>query len=965
MGRVLESDTGDPLPFANILIDSLGTGAATNIDGEYRIERIPAGTYSVSYSYTGFNRKTVTGVEITSGETTTLDVSLEYSALELGTVTVSAERERGSTAEVLNERKVAASVMDVLDVQQISAAGGSAANAIERASGAEVTEGKYVQVRGFGGRYGKVTINGVPVPAISADEKSVSLDVVSSDVLQSATVTKGWTPDLPADFAGGLVDLRTIDTPSSFRMSFKSKAKYNSVTSFQEGLTIGDCDDIWTGFSNCYAWPASVAGMPDSVGVTGEVVFSGPRSSAHYQYLVLNDDELGALGADVAGMMPIGPSERTLPLGKSFELSLGDRFQLLGRQFGFLGVGSYSNSFQQFRDAEFNSPDLDPIFGEVQETEQTVRVGALGVLSFEPATAQRLSATIIFNRLTEDLSRFQAGIFDPFGEQATARTFTNQRVSSTLVSMQLQGEHQLVSRSTAKWTTAYSTTNRLEPGTMPVQYQGPGGLVPDGNLLTDFNLPDSLITTASITKKLDAPSRNHFDQVDRAYMGKFDLTIPFRVRGRRVTFKTGVYADLAERVQDGHRVIFLAAGDIGERLPDLVFTRENMAGDFVPFLAFPTETGVYVDEGTQEGDNFEARQDVTAAYAMLDLEPIAGLRIIGGARLSRNKQIVDLIPKYNGGSIAPENLPAGASYSITRSFEDLLPSLSFQYAFSEEADFRAGYGRTVGRPQFRELVPFVFEPRPGAPSIGGNPELERTLIDNFDIRFSWYPVPSSLFSLGGFFKHFDGPVEPLSGTGGSYINTGKANTYGAEGEVRLPFLLLSSRLTNWGMRLNMTMLQTKAGEFFFIQLPDAPGGPTRSIFLPAGNRPLFGQTPILFNAGLTYESGGGRTSGTVLYRYTGEQLRYLGSQGLRTFREPSSTLDLILSRRFFTNWTLGLELRNLIGTETTYLTEIPGLETVIVNHVVRNRIVPGGDPVIQEFHDRGRTVEVGLSWSLN
>ena len=963
-GTVLDGDIGETLIGANVVIEALTIGDQTDLDGKYTITNVPVGTHTVTVRYIGFATKRITDVVVNSGETTVVDVVLTTEVVGIGEVIVTADREAGSAADVLNERKMAASVIDVLDVEQISTAGGNAAAAIERVSGAEVTDGKYVQVRGFGGRYGKVTINGVPVPSISPDEKSVPLDVVSSDVLQSASVAKGWTPDLPADFAGGIVDLRTIETPPGPMLNLQVESSYNTATSFKDGLTIGGCDDTWTGFSDCFRWPESIASLPDSVGVTGEIVHTGPREGAHYAAGVTSPEQLQRVAGDIASLMPIGPSVKNLPLGQSYELSAGNRFTVGGRPFGVLGVGSYSNSFQQYQDYEYNSPGLDPVFSDVLQTEQTVRVGMLGGLSYEISESQRINATVLFNRLTEDLSRYQAGLFDPRGEQQSARTITNQRVASVLFSSQLAGQHRLFGQTTANWTVAYSRTSRLEPGTMPLQYQGPQGLDDDGGSIFDsFLLPDSLVLSSDITRKGDLATRNHFDQRDNAYLGKLDLSFPIRIAGRRVTFKTGVFADLGERIQDGHRVTFIAVGEGGVLLPDIVFSPENMVGDFVPLESFPTEPGVYVDESTAAADNYEAGIDVLAAYAMVDAEPLPGVRIVGGARITDSEQSVLLKPRHNGAILREEELPFGASYNIKRSFTDILPAISAQVNLSDVMDIRAGYGRTIGRPQFRELVPFVYEPRPGAPRISGNPELERTLIDNVDLRWSWYPVPTALFSVGGFFKHFDGPVEPLSGTGGSYINTGKANTWGAEVEIRIPGALLSNSLGAFGIRSNLALMRTKAGQYYFIQLSEEPGGPTRSILIPEGNRPLFGQTPLLFNTGLTFEPGTSGFSSTVLFRYTGEQLRYLRTGGLRTYREPLTTLDIILSKDVMRGFSIGFEARNILGNEITYITELPVLGTVIENNVVQ-LVTEAGDTGTQEFYDRGRTVEVSLTWTM-
>ena len=86
---------------------------------------------------------------------------------------------------------------------------------------------------------------------------------------------------------------------------------------------------------------------------------------------------------------------------------------------------------------------------------------------------------------------------------------------------QLAGKHRLFGRATTEWTAAYSRTRRLEPGTMPLQYQGPQGLVSaQEENFTAFTLPDSLVLSAAISRKGDLPTRNHFDQYDNTYLGK-------------------------------------------------------------------------------------------------------------------------------------------------------------------------------------------------------------------------------------------------------------------------------------------------------------------------------------------------------------------------------------------------------------------------------------------------------------
>ena len=965
-GRVVETETGETLPGAIIRIDTLGVGAASNVDGEYSLAA-PAGTYTVSIRFVGLRSKTVTGVRIRAGQATALDVSLDPETTELEGAVVTAEREQGSTAEVLNERRVAAAVIDVLDARDIQTAGGSAAAAIERAAGAEVTDGRYVSVRGFGGRYGKVTINGVAVPSTSADERSVPLDVISSDILASASVSKGWTPDLPADFVGGLVDLRTLRSPAGPRLSVNVQTSVNSAATAQDGLVIGGCSDAWTGFSNCYRWPESIASLPDSVGITGEVVYSGAQDNVHYAAILTDNAAVGRVANDVLAMMPVGPSVQTLLPGREVEILAGNRYRIGGRPAGVIGVVSYDNSNQQYGEYIYNSPTLDPVFGEVQQTEQTVRVGSLLGLSAEPSPTDRVSATLIYNRLTEDLAQYQAGLYAPNSEQIAARTTLTQRVVSSLVSLQVAGEHTLFGRAGLAWTAAYSGTRRLEPGTMTLQYLGPPGAgLADGGDVSTFELPDSLVTTTTDDSRVSRPTRSHFDQRDAAFLGRLDLSLPFRAAGRRVEVKLGGYSDRTGRDQDGHRVLFGVSANpatgFEAQLPGLVFAPENFAGTFFGLQPAPTNApGFYVDEGTEEADNFEARIDVAAGYGMIDADVLPGVRLVTGVRVEQSRQTVQLLPRHNGLLRRESDLFAGQSYRADRTFTDVLPGISAQVALSSTADIRAGYGRTLARPQFRELVQFQYQPRPGAPAISGNPDLQRTVVENLDLRGSWYPSPTSLVSLGGFFKRFDGPIEPSGGSEGTYLNSGKANTYGVEAEVRLPLALLSERLVSFGVGLNLALLRTDAGAFYALNLGESG---TTTVRIPAGTRALFGQTPVLFNAGLTYDRVRWGLSVTTLFRYAGEQLRYLGTNGLRTFREPQATLDLVLAQNLGAGLQLSIDARNLIGSRVRYLTEVGrrGAPTVVNGVVTEVPLEP--TLATQEAYDRGRTVEVGLKWSL-
>jgi len=181
-------------------------------------------------------------------------------------------------------------------------------------------------------------------------------------------------------------------------------------------------------------------------------------------------------------------------------------------------------------------------------------------------------------------------------------------------------------------------------------------------------------------------------------------------------------------------------------------------------------------------------------------------------------------------------------------------------------------------------------------------------------------------------------------------------------EVRIPLGLVDPRLAAFAVRTNLTVLRTEADQFTFFELTDTGDG-VQTQFIPAEGRALFGQTPILLNMGVTAEPEGWGTSLTTLFRHTGEQLRFLNGS-LRTFREPLTTLDVIARQSLPGGLSLSLEVRNLIGQEIRYTTEVGRRETRASpdSRVLENVLVV--DNRTQEAYNRGRTIDLGFTWRL-
>ena len=120
VGRIVDETSARPLVGVQVYLEGTGLGALSDINGRYLILRVPAGTHDLVAEMLGFTKKTVTGVEVGEGATLSMDVSLAPRAIEMEAITVSAEREQGSTAFLLDQRSSAVSMMDAVGAAEIS-----------------------------------------------------------------------------------------------------------------------------------------------------------------------------------------------------------------------------------------------------------------------------------------------------------------------------------------------------------------------------------------------------------------------------------------------------------------------------------------------------------------------------------------------------------------------------------------------------------------------------------------------------------------------------------------------------------------------------------------------------------------------------------------------------------------------------------------------------------------------------
>ena len=237
-GKIVDKNTNEELIGANVLIEGTTIGASTDIDGNYIIKGLDEGSYTVKVSYISYQTITIKDVQVQSKSNTKLDVSLESTSTELQEVLVTAEALKNTETSVLKIQKNSANIVDGFSGELIKKNGSSdGTDVLKRMTGVTISEGKYAFVRGVGDRYNNTLLNGASLPSTDPEKKSFSYDIFPANLIESVITAKTFTPDKPADFTGGLVQISTVEFPNKFTSEVSFSTGLNTLTSFKNYLT--------------------------------------------------------------------------------------------------------------------------------------------------------------------------------------------------------------------------------------------------------------------------------------------------------------------------------------------------------------------------------------------------------------------------------------------------------------------------------------------------------------------------------------------------------------------------------------------------------------------------------------------------------------------------------------------------------------------------------------------------------
>ncbi len=945
-GEITHIESGEAVAQATVIFRNVDFETTTDENGTFLAE-LPRGEYSFSVIHPDFSTQQMDNVQVTVDETSEIAMELTPSAIELDAVTVFAAEEirvQGGIANLIEETRNSSVVMNMIGQEQLSRTGDAdAASALRRVTGLTIVDGRFVYVRGMGERYSVSYLNGTRLPSPEIDKRVVPLDLFPTDVVESLAIQKSYSPDLIGDFGGGAVNIRSLGIPDDryrrrLRTTITGSVAYNPGTSLTERLVENGGNLDWLGIDDgTRELPGAI---PDEPLTTGGTLDQGN----------VTEEELEKIAESFPDTLE--PDKRTIPLDYSGSISVRDKIELSEtRSFGFSSSLSYSNSWD-YRERSRRTYERAGDGGnrvtsdyDSEITSRDIDVGGLLDLVYNHSDQLSIESTSLLIRATDSVVDQYQGYYQP---DAVYLGITEQYwVEQMLLHQAFEGTAGLNfwNGSELNWIYALSLAQRNEPDHRLVGYQNKGDadeFTEDNKILYSrptlnarwYNTVDDLIHDASVGMSIPTFlfNENAPDFLDFGFSGMYQTR---EADTRRFNYN---YTEVDPAL---------------ELDPDELFTEEYI-GELLDFT-----------ERTLETDNYTASHLLLGSYLSGDFLLLGDLRMDLGTRVEYSNQEVITSDFFTGEELAPATLET----------VDILPAVNFTLPTGDRTQLRLSGSRTVNRPDLRELSEAVKFGAPGQPELRGNSDLNRAIIYSGDLRFEGYLAERENYSIGGFYKYFEDPIEAIQLYGANpvltYANIPSAYNVGGELEWQLQLRFLSDLMRNWMLNLHFDSLERErrwrrrlgslssffrdlrsTGNVSLIYSRVNYGEVEQGVALTTTERPLQGQSPYVVNLSLGYENSVSwsqdrpmYTSVFLNYNVSGPRIISLGTGGVpNTYEQPFHQLDLVIKQQFTHVFHLGFKAQNLLN--------LPAEETL------------GEDGEIVQSFRKGRSFSISATLDL-
>lgn len=894
-GKVIDEKTGETLPGAVVVIQGTFTGSNTDLDGAFSIENIAPGKYTLECKLISYNTKLLNEVIVKSGEPAIVLLSLSSASTDLGVVEIVTTMNKETTNSMLVMQKNNASVSDGISSESIKRTPDrNTSDVLKRISGASIQDNKFAIIRGLNDRYNAAYINGAPLPSSESDRKAFSFDIFPSNMLDNLVITKTATPDMPGEFAGGVIQINTKSIPEKNEQTFSITGSYNTITTFKEYKTYEGGKYDWLGVDD------GTRALPSTIPNTSE-------------FSHLSVEQKGERAKQITPSWAI-KTVTALP-ALNVQYSIANIGKIFKREAGSIFSITYQNNYNynEIIRREYEEQSTGVIkLTELNDQQYTQAILTSGMwnLAYKLNDNNQINFKNLLSVNSDDKVTIRNGTreFDQpekIWEKSSLRWFTQ----NILYTGQLSGDHLLSeSKIKIKWTGGFSDIKRDVPNMRRIVYQK-----------TATKEDDPSTAYAAIVQNEgtipNAAGNMFFSKTNEdIYSFKYEANYPFKINEVKTDLKIGGFHQYRDRSFDARNLGFSkyrkgSTTKFNSQLlllpEEEIFASTNMG---ILDQPGPNNGGFKLDEATKTSDSYTASSFLNAGFAMLDNKFFERLRVIYGVRLESYNQQLHTIKDAS-------NTPVDVDTTVN----DFLPSVNVVYSLTEKINIRASYYRTVSRPEFRELAPFIFFDFVTDFAVSGNPDLQRALIDNYDLRFEYYPGAGQLISISGFYKNFTNAVEQVNRPDVLrelyYVNVPKATNIGLELEYRFKLSALfgndsSAFLSATTVYTNFSYIKSK------VDVSKIKGA-------TAEERLLQGQSPVIVNAGVQYMHRSNGLSLSVSYNLVGKRIYIVGSTTEPDYWErPRNVFDFQIAKRIKERLEIKLNVRDMLAQNLIFYQDI-------------------------------------------
>lgn len=848
-GKVTDSKTGQPLTGVSVIIKSNNQGVSTDVEGRYSLNVNGLSKVSLIFSYNGVTQQ-VDDIATTAGQVTIQDLSLVQREKTEEAVVVRAvsTARRETAASLITFQKNTNTVASVISAETIRRSPDkTTGDVLKRTPGASLIDGRFLVIRGLADRYNQAMINGILLTSTEPDRKTFSFDIIPAPMIDNIIINKAFVPELPGEWAGGLIQVNTKDIPAKNFLTIQIGTGFNTQTIGKDFYKSDGGKTDWLGIDD------GSRGLPDSYTTKSAFNLSTPAART-------------AIGRDLKNDW--AAKQQNVSPNVSFQLNGGFTGTLFGKKIGgILGINynktnRFTNIFNQYQSLETGAFGQQFSYMDDRYT-QEVLLGGLASLSLQLNPKNRISVKTIVNINTNNYVIRRDGVNRNTGDDVMGGELAFKE--NTFFTTQLTGEHSLTQALKLKWYGAFNILDGYSPDQKRYQY----------TRQTGTQNPFLFLVGNSLAQ--ESGSRVFQTLNDYIYTTGGDLSYNYKLFGQQQTLKGGYMLQIKDRLFDAQLFANYLPKDnaVLRQLPiDQIFAPQNF-GD-------GTENSNLFAFNSINNKNFRylANTILNAGFLQFDNELSKKMRVVWGVRVEDYDQLLGSVKQYD-----PRHKHLQQ--------RDYLPGVNFTYKLNPKTNIRLSGSQTVIRPEQRELADLTLYDFELNQAVQGNPDLSRTKVTNADLRYELYPRSGEALTLGAFYKYFDKPIEQILQQGGAiftYLNQPKAFAYGAEVEFRKK-LDIVDELKNFTIQANAAYIHSEINDN------------VRNI-----TRPLQGQSPYLLNLGLIYDLEKSGLNATLLFNQIGKRIYLVGdivtgsgSGAPDVWEAPRPVLDFQLGKKVIKN----------------------------------------------------------------